>query len=168
MRLGIILTTSERLELCELCGARLLAVLEIFRNQHPDLITFVVLADDGSASNPKGPWDLVIKHIRLAGIQRSFSAAYAALAPWCDLIWHLEDDRPLIPEKCILVPQALAAFENDERIGAFGLFAYWNHSDYLKHLIEKGVGIVDRYRRADLDIILFSFSEVYPWATFSF
>jgi hypothetical protein len=168
MVLGVILTTSDRVTLCELAGKRLADTLQSFRRNESELKAFVVLADDGSAICPTGPWDLIVRHPSLVGIQRSFSSAYAALAPWSDVIWHLEDDRPLLPERCVMVPQAVAAFEHDTRIGSFGLFAYWDSERYLQLLAEKGCTIVDKYKHLDLDIYLLKFSEAYPWSTFCF
>ena len=168
MLLGVILTTSDRIALCEFAGQQLAATLESFERNGCNLKPFIVLADDGSAACPRGPWDLIVRHTQLAGIQRSFAAAYAAVAPWCDVIWHLEDDRPLIPERCVYVPQAISAFDHDNRIGAFGLFAYWDSAQYLKLINSKGCSIIDKYKYLDLEIYILRFSEAYPWATFCF
>jgi hypothetical protein len=168
MRLGVILTTSGRPELCSLSAERLEKALSSLRSQIPELKTFVCLADDGTDTDISGPWDLVIKHKKISGIQRSFSAAYAAVAPWTDIILHLEDDRPVVPERFALAGQAIEAMQNDPRIGAFCLFGWWTPDEWLENLAAKGCVKSHEYKFKDLDVWLMSWANQYPWGTFNF
>lgn len=168
MNLGVILTTSGRELLCALSAHRLEKFLESVREQIPGLKTFVVLADDGSKQDVPGPWDVVIKHPEVSGIQRSFSAAYAVAAPWTDVILHLEDDRPLIDAAYANVGRAIEAFENDGQIGAFTLFNYFSPPEWIDFVAKKGVPILESYNFHDIDIDIMGYNAEYPWPTFNF